>query len=352
MDFMMWLLNQHAADAAAWVRRTECNYLWGEGGCGKDVLAGLLMAFFGDRKTGGYVACFPHNYFVGKCTKSDIKSVLDTAKGARLVINNEVPEHSFMNHDEMKPLTESRGTGITSRKVTIPYLLFFYFFKNTKIITQSTSPPCRTIYALPETWQPMCGVLMMGNYRTMLSHKQTKDTGIKRRLNVKKLTGTYSADEEKDVKAEIESGIHNRELFWLLRVCFTRYLSKLPLSWTRIQPRPPKVVAETEELFNTALLDQVKDWIEEYTIPALSYPKASNIVAVKKALAKLTGYDYQPAKNDAEFSELLKSYGLEEARNGACRVMTYLYPDTLRRKGVKLLSEMKHQKDGEQDDED
>ena len=115
MDFMVWLLNHCACDASAWVRRTECNYLHGAGGCGKDVLAGLLMKFFGDRKTGGYVACFPPNYFVGKASKAEIKTILDTAKGARLVINNEVPEHSFMNHEEMKPLTESRGTGITSR---------------------------------------------------------------------------------------------------------------------------------------------------------------------------------------------------------------------------------------------
>ena len=114
-DFMIWLLAQHTADAAAWDKRTEATYMWGEGGCGKDVLASLLMRFFGDRKTGGYVACFPPEHFVGKTSKSDIKAVLDTAKGARLVINNEVPEHTRLNHDEMKPLTESRGTGITSR---------------------------------------------------------------------------------------------------------------------------------------------------------------------------------------------------------------------------------------------
>ena len=38
------------------------------------------MKFFGDRKTGGYVACFPPNYFVGKASKAEIKTILDTAK--------------------------------------------------------------------------------------------------------------------------------------------------------------------------------------------------------------------------------------------------------------------------------
>jgi hypothetical protein len=116
MDKLLWLLNHCAADSAAWVHRTEINYMWGEGGCGKDVLFMLLMKFHGDRKLGGYAATFPHDYFVGKSSKSDLKTVLDTAKAARLVINNEVPEHVKMNHDEIKPLCESRGTGITSRQ--------------------------------------------------------------------------------------------------------------------------------------------------------------------------------------------------------------------------------------------
>jgi hypothetical protein len=115
MDKLLWLLNQCAADSAAWVRRTEFNYMWGEGGCGKDVLFMLLLQFHGDRKLGGYAATFPQDYFVGKNSKSDLKTTLDTAKAARLVINNEVTEHVRMNHDEIKALTESRGTGITSR---------------------------------------------------------------------------------------------------------------------------------------------------------------------------------------------------------------------------------------------
>lgn len=311
VDKVIWLLNQHTADAAAWVRRTEANYLYGDAGCGKDVLAMLLMTFFGDRKTGGYTSIFPHNYFVGKSGKTEIKSILDTAKGARLVINNEVPDHNCLNHEEMKPLTESRGTGITTR----------------------------TIYALPETWQPFCGVLMMGNYRTKLSPKQMEDSGIRRRLNVMKLNGTYSKDEEKDVKDDIQRGAYNHELFWLFRVFFKHYLSKLPANWTRIHPRPLDMVAQTDELFDTELLEKVKNWIEEFSIPANSYKEASTITAVKMVVSNLIGFDYKPQKNDPEFSERLKTFGLEEARDGSKRVMTYIFPDMNRRKGIKLLSE-------------
>ncbi len=181
---------------------------------------------------------------------------------------------------------------------------------------------------------------MMGNYPTKLSYKQTKDTGIMRRLNVKKLTGMYTKDIEKDVKAEIGRGVYNQELFWLFRVFYTRYVSKLPVNSTRVHPRPPALIAETDELFNTAALEQVKDWLEEYTVPAASYGKASNIMAVKHAVAKVIGYDYQPQKNDIEFSERLRGYGLDEGRNGTVRIMTYLYPDTQRRKGVKLITEV------------
>ena len=192
---------------------------------------------------------------------------------------------------------------------------------------------------------------MMGNYPTMLSYKQTKDTGIKRRLNVKKLTGEYSKDIEKDVKAEIGRGVYNQELFWLFRIFFTRYLNKLPVNWSKVEPRPPTMIAETDELYNTAALEQVKDWVEEYTVPAASYGKASNISAVKYSVAKVIGYDYQPQRNDAEFSERLKLYGLEEGRNGTVRIMTYRYPDTQRRKGVKLLTEVAREKAPDSDGE-
>ena len=79
----------------------------------------------------------------------------------------------------------------------------------------------RTIYQLPETWMPFCGILAMGNYPTRLTSKQVKDTGIKRRLNVLRLTGVYNKDKERDVKAEIETGVFNHELFWLFRVIVT-----------------------------------------------------------------------------------------------------------------------------------
>ena len=198
----------------------------------------------------------------------------------------------------------------------------------------------RTIYQLPETWMPFCGILAMGNYPTRLTSKQVKDTGIKRRLNVLRLTGVYTKDEERDVKAEIETGIFNHELFWLFRVMVTRYLQKLPLNGTRIHPRPPDVIAETDALFNTDKQDQIKDWVEEFTVPAKSYKAASSIVDLKTAIARAIDHEYQPQKNDSEFTEMLKSAGVEPLTNGADRVLTYMYPDMQRRKAMKLIVEL------------
>ena len=194
----------------------------------------------------------------------------------------------------------------------------------------------------------MCGVLMMGNYETTLTPKQSKDTGIKRRFNVMKLRGVYTKDEEKDVKAEITRGAYNPELFWLFRVFFSRYLSKLPVSWTRIHPRPPRLVAETNALFDTTLRDEVKDWIEEHT-SAIILAKASSAVDVKQALARVFKLDYQHGRNDRDFSELLKTFGLENANSGLHRVLSYTYPDMTRRKGVKLNSELRGDPDRDGD---
>jgi hypothetical protein len=187
---------------------------------------------------------------------------------------------------------------------------------------------------------PFCGILAMGNYPTRLTAKQAKDTGVIRRLNVLRLTGVYNKDKERDVKAEIETGVFNHELFWLFRVIVTRYLQKLPLDCDRIHPRPPDVVAETDAVFNTDKQDQIKDWVEEFTVPAASYKAASSIVDLKTAIAKVIDYDYQPQKNDSEFTEMLKTAGVEPLRTGTERVLTYMYPDMQRRKAMKLLVEL------------
>ena len=130
---------------------------------------------------------------------------------------------------------------------------------------------------------PFCGIMAMSNYPTRLTAKQSKDTGVLRRLNVLRLTGVYSKDEERDVKAEIETGVFNPELFWLFRVIMTRYLQKLPLNGSRIHPRPADVVAETDAVFNTDKQDQIRDWVEEFTVPSPSYKSASSIVDLKTA---------------------------------------------------------------------
>ena len=50
--------------------------------------------------------------------------------------------------------------------------------------------------------------------------------------------------------------------------------------------------------------------------------------------------DYQPQKNDSEFTEMLKTAGVEPLRTGIDRVLTYMYPDMQRRKAMKLLVEL------------
>jgi hypothetical protein len=134
--------------------------------------------------------------------------------------------------------------------------------------------------------------------------------------------------------------MYNAELFWLFRVIYSRYLSKLPASSSRIHPRPPRLVAETSALFDTGLHDEVKDGMEENTT-ASSLAKASNGVVVKVALSNAFNLGYQPNKNDREFSDQLRAFGIDGQSSGTTRVLTYKYPDMVRRKGVKLNSELR-----------
>ena len=195
-----------AADIFCWERRTEWRYFWGDGATGKDVIGLLLVFFLGDRDDGGMSTCFESDYFLGKQQKGSLDPTLDGARSMRSVVCNEVPEHSYFNHDRAKALSEPRGSGLMSR----------------------------TIYAKPERWWPCLGLQVFSNHELSISGKQGLDTGIKRRLNVLQLKHIFEENSLRDVKAEVMSGKYNRELFFVSRLMLG-YLMRCPaVSYTHL----------------------------------------------------------------------------------------------------------------------
>jgi hypothetical protein len=213
MDEVLWMFMHITADVWTWERRTEWRYLHGPGATGKDTLYLLISVFLGEHATGGHSTIFTPAYFIGRQKKGDLDTILDTAKNMRVVLCNEVPDHDFFDHDRLKPLVEQRGAGLLSR----------------------------TIYEKPEKWLPMCGVQFLSNHPMKATPKQGQDTGARRRANVLKLTHVFEENASKDVKANVGSGAYNPELFWLSRLMMT-YLRRCPAGFTRIHPRPPRVM--------------------------------------------------------------------------------------------------------------
>ena len=308
LDELLWYLCHLAADIFVWARRTEWRYFWGPASSGKDSLSLLAITFLGDRSDNGLATVFEPTYFLGKGKRDVLDCTLDTAKAMRLVLCNEIPEHSFWDHDRVKGLVEARGTGMVSR----------------------------TIYKQPERWLPCCGLQGLGNHPLQMTATQGKDTGNRRRLNVLELRHVFDESLQKDIKEEIETGKFNKEIFHVCRL-FYGYLKRLPLSSKRIEPRPPRVRSETQEVLEAQSRSMpLKDFIEDNCLPVVRYADATASAILKEEFAFILGTVYIPRVVNPIVDAAMVACGLEDKRCGSKRVLLYKFPDRPRPLAVQL----------------
>ena len=88
-----------------------------------------------------------------------------------------------------------------------------------------------------------------------------------------------------DVKAIIESGAMNGEMFWLSRKCY-QYLREHPTTTTRIFPRPPRVVKETDDLLQRTLPKSIMKFFIKWSDPAPTYSDSSPMGVITKLIEK------------------------------------------------------------------
>ena len=309
IDMVLWKFCHYAADFLIWVKRTETNYFKGPGACGKDVLIMLATYFLGDKAEDGFMTLFPSDHFTRKHKPSaGLDPVLDSAKAARLVIINEIPEHTWYNHDGLKPLCESRGSGLVSRD----------------------------LYKSPARWIPCCGIDQFSNHKQAMSVAQSKDTGVRRRTNYKELYHTFPDDVEKDVKALVETGCFNGELMWI-SFKFHQYLQQCPAGSKRIHPRPQSLEDDTNALLESATdLNEVKDWIEDNCHAVRVYKDATVASTLKQIIANHLGISYVKQAKNEELELKLANAKVGETRFGSGRVLLYHFPDMPRTQAVAL----------------
>ena len=117
------------------------------------------------------------------------------------------------------------------------------------------------------------------------------DTGFGRRINYFKYLATDLASIDHDnVKGLIDRGALNGEMFWLSRKFF-QYLKAHPRNTTRIFPRPPRIVKETEDLLQRKLPKLIGRFLLTWSEPALRYSEATrigNITTIIETKFKLT----------------------------------------------------------------
>ena len=303
LDEVLWDTLHFAADACAWEKRCEWRYKWGDGGSGKDVSHIIEMNFFGTRDKNGAAGLIPATFFTSSYNLNpDAPSTtLDQMRCMRYLANNEVPAHKYFNCDAVKALSEQEGVHILSRG----------------------------LYASPVPWRPMAGIQCCSNHPLVLNDEQQADTGTRRRLCYLKMKAAL-ANSGKDVKADINKGKLNAELWWLARK-FYEYLVRMPHS-TRLHPIPPRVRAETEELLEQKQACDVRSWLEERTDPAAQISQGTLASAIRKKVSESFGVDEKVADS------LLKTAGARSKRIGAGIFLTYLYPDATQHKAIRVKS--------------
>jgi hypothetical protein len=301
MDMVLWDLLHFAADASSWERRCEFIYRVGPGGSGKDVGVVLRTSFFGSRDRGGLSAAIPPAFFTGRhAVNPDAPSTtLESLRGMKFAICNEVPSHSFFAADVVKALTEQQGAFMTSRG----------------------------LYESPVAWRPTAGLQLTSNHELTLNDDQMSDSGLRRRILYVKHSAVL-LDSGRDVKATILKGCMNAELLWLARAFFG-YIRRMPHG-TRMLPIPKQVLADTSELLEQSKAQDARLWLEGHTVPAARIDQGTLATAVRRAAAAAMDIDERAA--DA----ILKAAGCRTRRNGAGIFMTWQYPDTAGHKAIKL----------------
>jgi hypothetical protein len=217
----------------------------------------------------------------------------------RYLACNEVPAHKFYNCDAVKALTEQEGVPILSRG----------------------------LYAAPVPWRPMAGIQCCSNHPMILNGEQQGDTGVKRRLNYVRMNAKL-LNSGRDVKAVINKGSLNPELFWLTKV-FYEYLLRMPHS-TRLHPIPPRVRAETMELLEQKRANDVRIWLEANTAPAVKIEAGTLAVAIRRKIAEVFSIEETVA------SSLLLTASVKSKRVGAGIFYTWLYPEGVSHKAIHL----------------
>lgn len=162
----------------------------------------------------------------------------------------------------------------------------------------------------------MCGIQGTGNPPLPLTEEQCKDTGTRRRINYVRMPREFTLAEDKLLKGAVNAGKCNPELMFLC----THLAPYVATCGKRIEPRPPRVLTETQQLLDMTLTTDVKQYVESNfkTVNdawhATAQPKVRDIIAKQF-----------PALGD-QCERYLKKAGLEPERCKKVRYYTYLFP--------------------------
>ena len=189
----------------------------------------------------------------------------------------------------------------------------------------------RSMRQNPTPWRPMCGVFLSSNHLLRLPESEKKpDSGSARRLNLVRMPRVFPDEGEKSIKAEINQGGLNGELFWWTRQLYShlRFLG----GRKRMYPIPPRIRAETQEFLNPDSCREIQLWVEENCEGACVYKDGTSIATLKRTIAARLKLELEPRALAAK----LITAGLVEKTNGSARVFVYAFPTETRPKAVRL----------------
>ena len=173
----------------------------------------------------------------------------------------------------------------------------------------------------------MCGLQLTSNYPIVLTDEQSVDTGFIRRINFSKMPRVFLPSEQKNVKGPINAGKMNPELLWIVRR-FYPYIKAQKTS--RILPRPPRIIRQTEELLSHRVSTLISKFLEVHSEPA-TYVEADSVTEfTDRMMAKFS-------LSKTEWISLQVKVGLQQRESGGSgRVFVFHFPGASKFQGIKL----------------
>ncbi|CAE7254134.1 unnamed protein product [Symbiodinium sp. CCMP2592] len=299
-NWVLWVLRFISRGILGEEHLCELLYLWGGGSSGKDVLNLLIFAVLG-LGAENLGVMLPGRYLVagGHPANENASPLLARMERKRAVWVSEVPHHTHLNEDFVKPFCEQGGAPV----------------------------PARRLNKAPRDFIPTSVLLATSNHPAQVERKSmTEDNGWDRRLRLLETKVKFTAKKEDlecnemkaddNLKARVNLGHYNASLLFLVGELYPTLKPRYN-EGTELVPKPACMEEAEKEFASKQSGNQFKQFVKDRCVRVEQKIEASKYTDFCKELKLYLGDFMQMV----EVRKLAGDNGFVSCSNGSERVV-------------------------------